>query len=87
VILIGEVRTRQTMEYSVQFAETGHLCLATLHANNANQALDRIIQFFPPEQHGQIWMDLSLNLRAIVAQQLVPTPDGKGRKAVVEVFD
>jgi twitching motility protein PilU len=86
VILIGEVRTRQTMEYSVQFAETGHLCLATLHANNANQALDRIIQFFPPEQHGQIWMDLSLNLRAIVAQQLVPTPDGKGRKAVIEVL-
>ncbi|QFS85652.1 Twitching mobility protein [Marinobacter sp. THAF39] len=86
VILIGEVRTRQTMEYSVQFAETGHLCLATLHANNANQALDRIIQFFPPEQHNQIWMDLSLNLRAIVAQQLVPTPDGKGRKAVIEVL-
>jgi len=86
VILIGEVRTRETMEYSVQFAETGHLCLATLHANNANQALDRIIQFFPPEQHGQIWMDLSLNLRAIVAQQLVPTPDGKGRKAVIEVL-
>ena len=86
VILIGEVRTRQTMEYSVQFAETGHLCLATLHANNANQALDRIIQFFPPEQHNQIWMDLSLNLRAIIAQQLVPTPDGKGRKAVIEVL-
>jgi len=86
VILIGEVRTRQTMEYSVQFAETGHLCLATLHANNANQALDRIIQFFPPEQHNQIWMDLSLNLKAIVAQQLVPTPDGKGRKAVIEVL-
>ncbi len=86
VILIGEVRTRQTMEYSVQFAETGHLCLATLHANNANQALDRIIQFFPPEQHNQIWMDLSLNLKAIVAQQLVPTPDGKGRRAVIEVL-
>lgn len=86
VILIGEVRTRQTMEYSVQFAETGHLCLATLHANNANQALDRIIQFFPHEQHNQIWMDLSLNLRAIIAQQLVPTPDGKGRKAVIEVL-
>jgi twitching motility protein PilU len=86
VILIGEVRTRQTMEYSVQFAETGHLCLATLHANNANQALDRIIQFFPPEQHNQIWMDLSLNLKAIVAQQLVPTPDGQGRKAVIEVL-
>ena len=62
------------------------MCLPTLHANNANQALDRIIQFFPPEQHGQIWMDLSLNLRAIVAQQLVATPDGKGRKAVIEVL-
>lgn len=86
VILIGEVRTRQTMEYSVQFAETGHLCLATLHANNANQALDRIIQFFHPDQHNQIWMDLSLNLRAIVAQQLIPTPDGKGRRAVIEVL-
>ena len=86
VILIGEVRTRETMDHAVAFAETGHLCLATLHANNANQALDRIIQFFPPEQHNQIWMDLSLNLRAIVAQQLVPTPDGKGRKAVIEVL-
>ncbi|MDX5300332.1 MAG: PilT/PilU family type 4a pilus ATPase [Gammaproteobacteria bacterium] len=86
VILIGEVRTRQTMEYAVTFAETGHLCLATLHANNANQALDRIINFFHPEQHNQIWMDLSLNLKAIVAQQLVPTPDGKGRRAVIEVL-
>ncbi|WP_166269712.1 PilT/PilU family type 4a pilus ATPase [Marinobacter caseinilyticus] len=86
VILIGEVRTKQTMEYSVQFAETGHLCLATLHANNANQALDRIIQFFNPDQHNQIWMDLSLNLRAIVAQQLVPSPDGKSRRAVIEVL-
>ncbi|MFE8071296.1 PilT/PilU family type 4a pilus ATPase [Marinobacteraceae bacterium S3BR75-40.1] len=86
VILIGEVRTAQTMEYAVTFAETGHLCLATLHANNANQALDRIINFFPPEVHNQIWMDLSLNLKAIVAQQLVPTPDGKGRKAVIEVL-
>ncbi len=86
VILIGEVRTKQTMEYAVTFAETGHLCLATLHANNANQALDRIINFFHPEQHNQIWMDLSLNLKAIVAQQLVPTPDGKGRRAVVEVL-
>lgn len=86
VILIGEVRTPKTMSYAVQFAETGHLCLATLHANNANQALDRIIQFFPPEQQNQIWMDLSLNLRAIVAQQLIPAPDGKGRKAVIEVL-
>ncbi|WP_027706680.1 PilT/PilU family type 4a pilus ATPase [Zooshikella ganghwensis] len=86
VIMIGEVRSRETMEYAVAFAETGHLCLATLHANNANQALDRIIHFFPADRHGQIWMDLSLNLRAIIAQQLVPTPDGKGRRAVVEVL-
>ncbi|RRJ82710.1 PilT/PilU family type 4a pilus ATPase [Aestuariirhabdus litorea] len=86
VIMIGEVRTRETMEYAVAFAETGHLCLATLHANNANQALDRIIHFFPPDRHGQTWMDLSLNLKAIVAQQLIPTPDGKGRRAVIEVL-
>ncbi len=86
VIMIGEVRTRETMEYAVAFAETGHLCLATLHANNANQALDRIIHFFPADRHSQTWMDLSLNLRAIVAQQLIPTPDGKGRRAVIEVL-
>lgn len=86
VILIGEVRTRETMDYAVTFAETGHLCLATLHANNANQALDRIINFFPSDRQQQVWMDLSLNLRAIVAQQLVPTPDGKGRRAVIEVL-
>ena len=86
VILIGEVRTRETMDYAVAFAETGHLCLATLHANNANQALDRIINFFPADRHQQVWMDLSLNLKAIVAQQLIPTPDGKGRRAVIEVL-
>jgi len=86
VIMIGEVRTRETMEYAVAFAETGHLCLATLHANNANQALERIIHFFPADRHQQIWMDLSLNLKAIVAQQLVPTVDGKGRRAVIEVL-
>lgn len=86
VIMIGEVRTRETMDYAVAFAETGHLCLATLHANNANQALDRIINFFPADRQHQVWMDLSLNLRAIVAQQLVPTPDGKGRRAVIEVL-
>ena len=86
VIMIGEVRTRETMDHAVVFAETGHLCLATLHANNANQALDRIINFFPPDRHNQVWMDLSLNLKAIVAQQLVPTPDGKGRRAVIEVL-
>ncbi|AZS50614.1 PilT/PilU family type 4a pilus ATPase [Entomomonas moraniae] len=86
VIMIGEVRTRQTMEYALAFAETGHLCLATLHANNANQALDRIISFFAPERHSQIWLDLSLNLRAIVAQQLIPDKSGMGRHAAVEIL-
>ncbi len=86
VIMIGEVRTRETMNYAITFAETGHLCLATLHANNANQALDRIIHFFPADQHQQIWNDLSLNLKAIVAQQLVKTPDGKGRTAATEIL-
>ena len=86
VIMIGEVRTRETMEHAIAFAETGHLCLCTLHANNANQALDRILHFFPADRHGQMWMDLSLNMRAIVAQQLIPTPDGKGRRACVEVL-
>ena len=71
---------------AITFAETGHLCLCTLHANNANQALDRIIHFFPPERHTQLWMDLSLNMRGMIAQQLVPTPDGSGRRAVVEVL-
>lgn len=86
VIMIGEVRTRETMEHAITFAETGHLCLCTLHANNANQALDRILHFFPADRHRQLWMDLSLNLKAIVAQQLIPTPDGKGRRACVEVL-
>ena len=86
VILMGEIRTAETMKYGLQFAETGHLCLATLHANNANQALDRIISFFGPEHHSQIWMDMSLNLKAIVAQQLLPTVDGKGRRAAIEVL-
>ena len=86
VILIGEVRTQQTMEHAITFAETGHLCLCTLHANNANQALDRILNFFPPERHDQLWMDLSLNLKGMVAQQLIRTPDGKGRHAAVEVL-
>ncbi|MFG6176071.1 PilT/PilU family type 4a pilus ATPase [Halomonas sp. THAF12] len=85
VILIGEIRTRETMEHALAFAETGHLCLATLHANNANQALDRIIHFFPHERHDQVWLDLSLNLRAIVAQQLLPTVDG-GRCPAIEVL-
>lgn len=86
VILIGEIRTKEVMNHAIAFAETGHLCLATLHANNANQALDRILHFFGAEQHSQLWMDLSLNLKGIVAQQLVPTPDGKGRRAVIEVL-
>ncbi len=86
VILIGEVRSLETMQHAITFAETGHLCLCTLHANNANQALDRILHFFPAERHTQLWMDLSLNLRGIVAQQLIPTPDGKGRRAVIEVL-
>jgi twitching motility protein PilU len=86
VIMIGEVRTRETMEHALTFAETGHLCLCTLHANNANQALDRIINFFPSDRHSQIWMDLSLNLRAMIAQQLIPTVDGAGRRAAIEVL-
>ncbi|MGE0810983.1 MAG: PilT/PilU family type 4a pilus ATPase [Immundisolibacter sp.] len=86
VILIGEIRSRETMEHAIAFAETGHLCLATLHANNANQALDRIINFFPEERRGQLLMDLSLNLKAIVSQRLLPTVDGKGRRAAVEVM-
>ncbi len=86
VILIGEVRTRETMDHAISFAETGHLVLATLHANNANQALDRIQHFFPADRHDQLWMDLSLNLRAILAQQLLPTADGMGRRAVVEIL-
>jgi len=86
VIMIGEVRTRETMEHAVAFAETGHLCLCTLHANNANQALDRIIHFFPSDRHTQVWMDLSLNLKAMVAQQLIPTIDGQGRRAAVEIL-
>jgi twitching motility protein PilU len=86
VILIGEVRSRETMDHAIAFAETGHLCLCTLHANNANQALDRIIHFFPADRHSQLWMDLSLNLKGIVAQQLIPTPDGNGRRACLEVL-
>ncbi|AGA89528.1 pilus retraction protein PilT [Thioflavicoccus mobilis 8321] len=86
VILIGEIRTRQTMEYAIAFAETGHLVLATLHANNANQALDRIINFFPEEGRRQLFMDLSLNLKGIVAQQLLPRKNGQGRRAAVEVL-
>ncbi len=86
VIMIGEIRSRETMDHAITFAETGHLCLATLHANNANQALDRILHFFPADRHSQLWMDLSLNLRGIVAQQLVPTPAAGGRRAALEVL-
>lgn len=86
VILIGEIRTREVMDYAIAFAETGHLVLATLHANNANQALDRIIHFFESDRHNQLYMDLSLNLKAIVAQQLIPTPDGKSRRACIETL-
>ncbi len=86
VILIGEVRSHETMSNAITFAETGHLCLCTLHANNANQAIDRILHFFPKEEHSRVLMDLSLNLEAIIAQQLVPTVDGKGRRAAVEIM-
>jgi len=85
VILIGEIRTRETMEHALAFAETGHLCLSTLHANNSNQALDRILNFFPEERHNQLLLDLSLNLKAFVSQRLVPTVDGK-RVAAIEIL-
>ena len=86
VILIGEIRDTETMEHAIAFAETGHLCLGTLHANNANQAIDRIINFFPEERRGQLLMDLSSNMRSIISQRLVRTADGKGRKAAIEVM-
>jgi twitching motility protein PilU len=86
VILIGEIRDTETMEHAIAFAETGHLCLGTLHANSANQAIDRIINFFPEERRSQLLMDLSANLRAIVSQRLVRTEDGKGRKAAIEIL-
>ncbi|MDP2771867.1 MAG: PilT/PilU family type 4a pilus ATPase [Giesbergeria sp.] len=86
VILMGEIRDRETMEHAIAFSETGHLCLATLHANSANQALDRVINFFPEERRAQLLMDLSLNLRALVSQRLIPKQDGKGRAAAVEIM-
>ncbi|MDP1708501.1 MAG: PilT/PilU family type 4a pilus ATPase [Gammaproteobacteria bacterium] len=86
VILVGEIRARETMDYAIAFAETGHLCLSTLHANNANQAMDRIINFFPEERRAQLLMDLSLNLKAVISQRLIPTIDGKSRRAVVEIL-
>ena len=86
VILIGEIRNQETMEHALSFAETGHLCIATLHANNANQAIDRIMHLVPAEQHGKLLFDLALNLRGIVAQQLIPTRDGNGRVAAIEIL-
>lgn len=86
VILIGEIRDRETMEFAMNFAETGHLCMATLHANSANQALERIVNFFPEERHAQLLMDLSMNMRGIVSQRLIPTIDGKGRCAAIEIL-
>src|SRR5512139_742531 len=86
VILIGEIRDHHTMEHAVAFAETGHLCLGTLHANSANQALDRIINFFPEERRAQLLMDLSLNVKGLISQRLIPTTDGKGRVAAIEIL-
>ncbi len=86
VILIGEIRDRDTMDYAIAFAETGHLCMATLHANSANQALDRMINFFPEERRPQLLMDLSLNLRALVSQRLIPKKGSKGRMAAIEIM-
>lgn len=86
VILIGEIRDRETMEYAVAFAETGHLCMATLHANSANQALDRIIHFFPEERREQLLMDLSLNIKALISQRLIPKKEGAGRAAAIEIM-
>jgi len=86
VILIGEIRTRETMDHAIAFAETGHLCLATLHANNANQAMDRIINFFPEDRRNQLLLDLSLNMKGFVAQQLIPKPDGSGRVLCAEIL-
>ena len=86
VILIGEIRDRETMEYAVAFAETGHLCMATLHANSANQALDRIINFFPEDRREQLLMDLSLNIKALISQRLIPKKNGAGRVAAIEIM-
>lgn len=83
---MGEIRDRESMDYAVAFAETGHLCLATLHANSTNQALDRIINFFPDERRHQLLLDLSLNMRAFISQRLIPIENGKGRAAAVEIL-
>jgi twitching motility protein PilU len=86
VIMIGEIRDQETMQYGIQFAETGHLCVATLHANSANQALDRIINFFPEERRHQLLMDLSLNIKAMISQRLIPRENGMGRIAAMEIM-
>jgi twitching motility protein PilU len=86
VVLMGEIRDRETMEMAVGFAETGHLCMATLHANSANQALDRVINFFSEERREQLLMDLSLNMKALISQRLVPREDGRGRMAAIEIL-
>ena len=86
VILMGEIRDAETMEHAIAFAETGHLCMATLHANSANQTIDRVINFFSEERKAQLLMDLSLNLKAVVSQRLLPTPDGKSRVAAIEIL-
>jgi twitching motility protein PilU len=86
VIMIGEIRDRDTMEYAVQFAETGHLCLATMHANSANQALDRAINFFPEDKRSQLLMDLSLNIKAMISQRLIPRENKAGRIAAMEIM-
>jgi len=86
VILMGEIRDRESMEHAIAFAETGHLCMATLHANSSNQAMDRIINFFPEERRGQLLMDLSLNLKGVISQRLLRTPDGNGRVAAIEIL-
>jgi twitching motility protein PilU len=86
VILIGEIRSKETMEHALAFAETGHLCMGTLHANSANQALDRIINFFPEERRPQLLMDMSLNMKALVSQRLIPLKEGKGRAAAIEIM-
>ncbi|MBW8778941.1 MAG: Flp pilus assembly complex ATPase component TadA, partial [Burkholderiales bacterium] len=86
VILMGEIRDRDTMDLAVAFAETGHLCMATLHANSSNQALDRMINFFPEERRTQLLMDLSLNMKALISQRLLPRQEGKGRVAAVEIL-
>jgi twitching motility protein PilU len=86
VILIGEIRDREVMEHAIAFAETGHLCLGTLHANNSNQAMDRIINFFPEERRQQLLMDLSLNLKGVISQRLIPAKEGRGRTAAVEIL-